>query len=89
MAKQDILDAIDREITKLQQARTLLEGGEGADGAEPAERRAAPKPAAGRPGPAKGTKRRLSEEARARIAAAQKKRWAKNKESEPEEAAAE
>ena len=88
MAKQDILDAIDREITKLQQARTLLDGGEDADGTAPAERRAAPKPAAKQPGPAKGTKRRLSEEARARIAAAQKKRWAKSKESEPEEAAA-
>lgn len=89
MARQEILNAIDREITKLQQVRRMLEGGD-ADGetAEPEVRSAEPRPAARRPGPAKGTKRRLSEEARARIAAGQKKRWAKNKESEPEKAAA-
>ncbi len=87
MAMKDLLDVIDREIAKLEQVRSLLEG-EDADGAAPIPRGSEPKPAAKRPGPAKGTKRQLSEEARARIAAAQKKRWAK-KNGGSEEAAAE
>ncbi len=83
-----ILDAIDREIANLQQVRRLLAGGdEGAPA--PAKRAAAKAPARrpGRPAGAKGAKRQLSDEARARIAAAQKKRWAAKRDT-PEEAAA-
>ena len=85
MAQQALLDAIDREIAKLQQVRNMLEG-EDANSPAPALRGSETKPATKRPGPAKGTKRKLSEEARARIAAAQKKRWARK--NAPEEAAA-
>ena len=79
MAQQKILDVIDREITKLQQVRSLLEGGE-ADvaAAEPAVRGTEPRTAAPkRTGRPQDTKRQLSEDARARIAAGQKRRWAK------------
>ena len=76
MTIEAILSAIDAEISKLQQARAML-----------ADVPSAPaKKSVGRP---KGTKslvvaksvkkRVMSEEARARIAAAQKKRWAATK----------
>lgn len=83
----DILEAIDREIANLQQVRRMLGDG---DAPAPAKRAAAKDPAKrpGRPAGAKGVKRQLSEEARARIAAAQKKRWAAKKDT-PEKAAAE
>ena len=71
----EILSSIDAEISKLQQARTILTAG-----VEPAAE--APKRGPGRPkktstaSAKKSAKRVVSAEARARIAAAQKKRWA-------------
>jgi hypothetical protein len=70
--KADILNALDAEIRQLQLARELLsaepKGGKRATGAvtrnDPAGRTARRK------------RRRMSAEARARIAASQKKRWA-------------
>lgn len=56
-----VLSSIDAEITKLQQARAVLAGG------------VKGKPVAA---PKKTAKRRLSAEARKRIADAQRKRWA-------------
>lgn len=68
MSLDHLLFAIDGEITRLQQARALLAGTSTAsrDGkpAAPSERR---------------VRRRLSAEARARIAEAQRKRWAAQK----------
>lgn len=67
-----LIGDIDDEIARLRQAKALLAGDGAARGAR-----------AGRPagfhatGPRK--KRRLSAEARAKIAAAQRKRWAKQK----------
>jgi hypothetical protein len=65
MKTDDIIAQLDAEISRLQQAKALLNGttakrSSASDGAS--------KPAA---------KRVLSPEARAKIAAAQKKRWAK------------
>jgi 6-phosphogluconolactonase/glucosamine-6-phosphate isomerase/deaminase len=65
MEMNGILAEIDTEIRKLEQARAILAGNDG--------HLASNGPAAGR------KKRRLSPEARARIAAAQKARWAKFK----------
>jgi len=62
MDTAQLISEIDSEISRLQQARTLL-AGERIDGR--ANRR--------------GGKRTLSAEARAKIAAAQRKRWAKQK----------
>jgi hypothetical protein len=63
----DILNLIDAEIARLQQARALIKG-------------AAVKRKPGRPvGTGKKKKRKLSPEGRARIAAAVKARWAKQK----------
>jgi hypothetical protein len=75
MTTIEIISAVDEEISKLQQARSLLT--EYPD----------PTPSAIRRGPgrpkkavsAKPVKRVLSPEAKARIAAAQKKRWAAHK----------
>ena len=75
MTLTEILSAIDAEITKLQQVRFHL-----SNYSEPAI--VSGKRGPGRPkktaAPAKkaAAKRVMSEEARARIAAAQKKRWA-------------
>jgi hypothetical protein len=63
MNTTDLLSSIDSEIARLQQVRALLAG---QDGHIPTVR-----------GPRK--KRTLSAEARAKIAAAQRKRWAKQK----------
>ena len=96
MNTNEILTAIDAEITKLQQARALLSGY-----SEPAAikqgpgrrkkiavplKSVAPKRGPGRPKkvaiPAKAVvKRTMSAEGKARIAAAQKKRWAAAKKS--------
>ena len=65
MNTAQLIASIDREISNLQRARRLLAGD------EPAARRGRP---AGKP-----VKRALSAEARARIAEAQRKRWAKQK----------
>lgn len=62
MDNRSILAAFDDEISRLQKARKLLAVMEGKDGTD-----AAPK---------KRSQRRLSPEARAKIAAAQKRRWA-------------
>lgn len=72
MAIENVISELDLEIVRLTQARNLLVGDEGgasfsrsANGAKPT---GAPR-----------KKRVLSPEARAKIAAAQKKRWAKQK----------
>jgi len=67
MSREQILAAIDEEISKLQQVRKLLQssGGKLASGFSSSNK--------------KRVKRVLSPEARQRIAAAQKRRWAKQK----------
>jgi len=71
MNLERILSAIDDQISKLQQARAMLAGA----GSPIVVKRGPgrPKKSASEPS---GKKRVLSAEARARIAAAQKKRWA-------------
>ena len=100
MTTNEILSAIDAEITKLQQARALLSGssepaaikrgpGRPKKAAAPASattKPLAPKRGPGRPKkvvvPAKAVaKRTMSAEGKARIVAAQKRRWAAAKES--------
>jgi hypothetical protein len=67
MTVPHIITLIDLEIAQLQSARALLTG-------------AQPKPKVGRPvGTRKKKKRNLSPEGRARIAAAVKARWARQK----------
>jgi hypothetical protein len=63
MNTTELLSSIDSEIAKLQQVRSLLAGQSG-------HVRRGPKP---------GKKHTMSAEGRARIAAAQRKRWAKQK----------
>ena len=82
---ESILSSIDAEIAKLQQARTLLAGLPASPAASEAPRRGRPKgaknaieTASAKKASAKA-KRTLSEEARMKIAAAQKKRWAEQK----------
>lgn len=68
MSREQILAAIDEEISKLQQVRRLLQSSGGN------------KLASGFSGSGRSrAKRVLSPEARQRIAAAQKRRWAKQK----------
>ena len=82
MQISQILEAIDSEISRLQSARALLV--HGSDVAEPAKRRGRPKGSTNGPKvsapisikPAKKATRTMSEEGKARIAAAQKARWA-------------
>jgi hypothetical protein len=69
MSREEIIAAIDEEIQRLQQARTLLKS---AAGTKLAAGAVHTKPKA-------KVKRILSEEARQRIAAGQKRRWAKQK----------
>ena len=64
METNHILAAIDTEIQRLQQAKAILTG----SNAKPTKHSSSP-----------GKRRHLSAEARARIAAAQKARWAKAK----------
>jgi hypothetical protein len=68
MSTAEILKELDAEIARLTQARSLLAGAEG--GMSGGSRRASLTP---------HKKRVMSAEARARIAAAQRKRWAKQK----------
>jgi hypothetical protein len=68
MDAQEILNAIDSEIARLQQVKAILTGG-----STSTPKRGRP---AASPEPAKRTH---SPEARARIAAAQRKRWAAQK----------
>ncbi len=78
MNTNEILSVIDAEISKLQQARAILSGY-----SEPAvikrapgrPKKTAPQKIAAVP-QAKAVKRVMSAEGKARIAAAQKKRWA-------------
>lgn len=68
MSREQILAAIDQEIEKLQQARKLLQNSGGS------------KLVSGLTGSVRPrAKRVLSPEARQRIAAAQKRRWAKHR----------
>lgn len=68
MSRENILSAIDEEISRLQQARELLQSSGGS------------KLVSGISGGDKPRRKRtLSPEARQRIAAAQKRRWAKQK----------
>jgi hypothetical protein len=75
MAIADIVRALDEEITRFQEVRKLLLAGGGAVSSRSATSfhygANATRPAQKR--------RRLSADARARISAAQKKRWAKQK----------
>ena len=78
MTTNDILSAIDEEISKLQQARQLLSGYSNPTGATEKRKPGRPKKIVA---PVSAAKRVLNPEARARIAAAQKKRWAAAKKS--------
>lgn len=73
MNLEDMVAALGAEIGRLRQARALLSDLEAA----PSARRGRPKSAAASDQPPTRPKRNLSPEARARIAAAQKARWAK------------
>ncbi len=68
MSREQILAAIDEEISKLQQVRKLLQSSGG-------NKLVSGFSSSGKP----RVKRVLSPEARQRIAAAQKRRWAKQK----------
>lgn len=70
MTPNDILSAIDTEISRLQQARALLAGLDGSQLAKPIKPRATRK------------KHKMSAEGRKRIAEAQRKRWAAKKKAE-------
>ena len=84
MNTEEIIKAIDAQIAKLQQVRELIAGS-----ATPvvavAARRGRPKGSTNKPAaapvPVKASKRVMSAEGKARIAAAQKLRWAKQKNS--------
>ena len=84
MNTSDILAAIDQQVTQLQQARALLAGNQSM-GAPASKRRGRPKsspnaaPVADTSSAAKSSKRTMSPEGRAKIAAAQKARWAAKK----------
>jgi hypothetical protein len=69
----EIIQSIDAEIARLEQARNLLNG----HTAPPKRGRPASSKATATPKPAK--RRKMSAEGRARIAAAQRARWAKAK----------
>ena len=71
MEVKDILAELDREIARLQQARTLL-GGEAVKKRGPNKKKAA----VAKPAP---KKRKLTPEGRKRIAEAMKRRWAERK----------
>jgi len=77
MDENSILAAIDEEITKLQRVRALL-----ADATSISSRRGVGRPKGSVSAANSQTRRTLSAEARARIAAAQRKRWAASKKSQ-------
>ena len=90
MNTAEILSAIDEELTRLEQARALLGGAQNgpAKAAIEGKRRGRP-PGAAKQVPGTETKTRtMSEEGRARIAAAQKARWAAKKKAEKKAAKA-
>ena len=70
MSREQLIAAVDEEIARLEKVRALLQSDSGA--------RVATSSFGNRP----RKKRVLSAEARARIAAAQKRRWAKQKASQ-------
>ena len=73
---QAIITALDAEIARLQRARSVIaSSGEAKRPGRPAKSAPSTVPAA--------KKRKLSPEARKKIAAAQKKRWAKQKAAKP------
>lgn len=80
MDRPEILRTIDVEIGQLQQARQLLSGSEvaAASSALPGKRRGRP-PAVAKVEALPTGKRTKSEEGKTRVAAPQKKRWAKLK----------
>jgi hypothetical protein len=67
MTTNEILETIDAEIAMLKEARAILAGTQTADGRSPLA------------GEAPRKRRAMSPEARAKIAAAQRKRWAKQR----------
>jgi len=69
-----LLSAIDSQIARLQQVRTVI-----ADDGQPQKRRGRPPGSKGHKPKAARKKRVLSAEARAKIAEAQRKRWKKVK----------
>ncbi len=81
MNTDEILSIIDAEIGKLQHVRALLTGY--SDPTAPVVKRGPGRPkkseAAAKTPAKKAVKRVMSEEARSKIAAAQKKRWAASK----------
>jgi hypothetical protein len=78
MPSTELLSALDQEIERLQRARDLI-----ASSHQAQKRRGRPPGSTNGPRPtAVGKKRTLSAAARARIVAAQKRRWAKQKASE-------
>lgn len=74
MNTDELLAGIDEEIARLEEVRRLL----GGQVERPRGRKPGPKPKKTEPKPKAG-KRTMSPEGRARIAAAQKARWAKAK----------
>jgi hypothetical protein len=68
MSRENIIAAIDEEISKLQQARKMLQSSGGSKLTSGITASSKPR-----------GRRTLSPEARQRIAAAQKRRWAKQK----------
>ena len=81
MPIQNILESIDQEISQLQRARALLAGHTNLG--VPGKRRGRPKGSTNKPPSGsltrKAAKRTISPEGKARIAAAQKARWTKQR----------
>ncbi len=73
MNTNEILSQIDAEIARLQQVKTILSG------TTTARAKRGPNKARVVPTPITAKRRKISPEGRARIAAAQKARWAKSK----------
>lgn len=78
MSESKLLSLIDEEIARLQKVRSLLEVAGSAGSGSPSIRsgRKAIKQLSAKQRSAPRSKRKMSPEGRARIAAAQKKRWA-------------
>ena len=76
MNTNDIVVAIDAEISRLRQAKALLNGTDTIIKRKPGRPAGATTSLKTSPGTSSKSKRILSPEARARISAAQKKRWA-------------
>ena len=79
MTTEEMLSIIDAEITKLQNVRSLLTGY--SDPTVAIQKRGPGRPKKAPAAAKKSAKRVMSDEARAKIAAAQKKRWAAAKKS--------